>query len=414
MAALPTEIITEILSRLPVKSLLRFKCVCKSWNSLIKSPNFIKLHLNQTLISNSDHHVLRWSECSSLHSAEIDLNLHHNHLYFSELNHPLETQKLYLFGSCNGVVCISDPSKNDVFLYNPLTNSHRKLPADRTTPNLIHEAVLFGFGYDSKNDDYKVLKIVQGLKFEGSFNNEAKLYSLNNHSWKCVEGIPYYVLYGDRHGVYFNEVIHFMVNYMESDSKSCKFIASFDLRTESFELMDFPSYDDKLRNPLEYLELYLKQLGGCLCLVVNYDTDNYAHMFPPGVELGNQILYRTDLWVMKEFGNKESWVKLFSICEMNIIQSCLCLRPVVYSKDGRRILMEKDYSEFAWYDLESKEVTETVSHGLPNKFFDAGFFVGSLVLLQDKQHLKRESLPVKSKRSNDSDNFLSAGFKLKL
>ncbi|XP_021750852.1 probable F-box protein At1g14315 [Chenopodium quinoa] len=123
MAVLPTELIIEILSKLPVKTLLRFLCVCKSWNSLIKSPNFINIHLNQTLISNSDRHLLLFYP--SLRSAELDL--HYNQLSFSEIHHPLQPHNLSLFGSCNGIVCLSDNSNSDVVLFNPLTKSHRKL-----------------------------------------------------------------------------------------------------------------------------------------------------------------------------------------------------------------------------------------------------------------------------------------------
>ncbi|KAI3989261.1 hypothetical protein MKX01_003964 [Papaver californicum] len=43
------DIVYEILSRLPVKSLMRFKCVSKHWHSIIhKDPYFIDLHLNQS------------------------------------------------------------------------------------------------------------------------------------------------------------------------------------------------------------------------------------------------------------------------------------------------------------------------------------------------------------------------------
>ena len=51
---LPDEIVLDILSKLPVKSLLRFRCVCKPWHSSIANPNFISTHhLN---LNHSHHH----------------------------------------------------------------------------------------------------------------------------------------------------------------------------------------------------------------------------------------------------------------------------------------------------------------------------------------------------------------------
>ena len=37
------DILTEILLRLPIRSLLRSKCVSKDWRSLISDPRFVKL-----------------------------------------------------------------------------------------------------------------------------------------------------------------------------------------------------------------------------------------------------------------------------------------------------------------------------------------------------------------------------------
>uniref|UniRef100_K4D590 F-box domain-containing protein n=1 Tax=Solanum lycopersicum TaxID=4081 RepID=K4D590_SOLLC len=43
----PEEILVNILTRLPVKSLVRFKCVSKFWITLISDPYFTKKHLNR-------------------------------------------------------------------------------------------------------------------------------------------------------------------------------------------------------------------------------------------------------------------------------------------------------------------------------------------------------------------------------
>ncbi|KAE9599031.1 putative F-box domain-containing protein [Lupinus albus] len=43
---IPFEVITEILSRVPVKSLIQFKCVCKSWKTLISDSEFARKHLS--------------------------------------------------------------------------------------------------------------------------------------------------------------------------------------------------------------------------------------------------------------------------------------------------------------------------------------------------------------------------------
>ncbi|OIT26233.1 hypothetical protein A4A49_36024 [Nicotiana attenuata] len=41
---IPSEIVFAILTWLPVKALDRFKCVSKSWSSIILQPEFVKSH----------------------------------------------------------------------------------------------------------------------------------------------------------------------------------------------------------------------------------------------------------------------------------------------------------------------------------------------------------------------------------
>nr|XP_009770616.1 PREDICTED: F-box/kelch-repeat protein At3g23880-like isoform X2 [Nicotiana sylvestris] len=68
---LPAELVTEILSRLPMKPLLQFMCVSKSWLSLISSPEFIKTHLILSA-NNMDyiHHKVMMSSYSR-HTSNV-------------------------------------------------------------------------------------------------------------------------------------------------------------------------------------------------------------------------------------------------------------------------------------------------------------------------------------------------------
>lgn len=52
-----SDMIKEILLSLPIKSLLRFRGMCKQWRDLIQHPDFIKLHMSRAtplLVSNHD------------------------------------------------------------------------------------------------------------------------------------------------------------------------------------------------------------------------------------------------------------------------------------------------------------------------------------------------------------------------
>lgn len=59
---LPKELLAEILKRLPVKYILRCRCVQRSWHSLIQSPTFITYHFDYqkeniiTTTTASHHH----------------------------------------------------------------------------------------------------------------------------------------------------------------------------------------------------------------------------------------------------------------------------------------------------------------------------------------------------------------------
>lgn len=49
---IPEDVLMEIMIRLPVKSLLRFKCVCKNWYDIIQNRKFTCSHLRFQKLQN--------------------------------------------------------------------------------------------------------------------------------------------------------------------------------------------------------------------------------------------------------------------------------------------------------------------------------------------------------------------------
>ncbi|KAL2930940.1 hypothetical protein RDABS01_036350 [Bienertia sinuspersici] len=382
MAALPTEIIAEILCMLPVKTLIRFLCVSKSWLSLIKSPKFIKQHLNRTLKFNSHRHLLL--TYSTLSSSTIN-----RQFKFSKLNHPLKLKfpenhhekkpcplggpfescpfepssktNIIFWGSCNGVICISDAKRNDVVLFNPATKTYRNLPA--TEYPCPKEFAVFGLGYDSESDDYKVLRMMQCVGPNDEIKNDARVYSLKSNSWRRVSDIPYSLIFPDTHGVFVNGSLHYVVSEIPFQSEY-KSIAKFDLKTESYSLLDCPDYDHSMR----CWTLYLGDLGGRLSCSVNYDFHGSA-----------------DVWIMDEYGKKDSWIRLLRISKMEKETILIDVKAIAWCNNGKMILTVVD-NELRWYDMRGRRgIRAGVLEGMPGENFEAGTYVESLVMLDEEK-----------------------------
>ncbi|KAH9621519.1 hypothetical protein KSS87_002326 [Heliosperma pusillum] len=394
------EIIAEILSRLPVKPLCRFKSVSKPWNSLINSPNFIKLHLSKTLISVNHHQNPNLIFSSfSISTAAIAAIFR-----FTELHHPLlhfpDCLAVTLLGSCNGVVCISPFDKAYACLYNPIIGTHRLLPPtpsrfpelNRKTmflskfyPKPEKHVFVYGFGYDSVTDDYKLLRILEFYRNSVFVGSEVCLYSLKNNSWKYIDvvGNAYVKCAGLQNcdGALFNECLYFVVN----DGNIRPFVRCFNLKTETFSIMELPNFDENF----DMFFFGLGQVGGCLSLSLNYQSVDYD-------ALRGFRLVRTDFWIMKE----EAWARLFSITDMSSVRASLDIKALVYSKDRQKILLQLDGWGFGWYDWEKKSIVRVLVHGLPpdNAPFDTWTYVESLVSLGNRNESSKGETTVPKKK----------------
>ncbi|XP_012857568.1 PREDICTED: F-box/kelch-repeat protein At3g23880-like [Erythranthe guttata] len=207
---LPEEIIEEVLYKLPIKSLLRFKCVSKRWRSLISSRRFAKEHLKKkssTSTNDSDfsrrtlYSFYHWHRyCGSDSVGSI--------FHLGQCNLPSETSTtetssfdlrslaaatvdsvagcgIYLYGSCNGLVLFSMLHLvGNLLIWNPATRQAKKLPP----PYLLSQGTwpscfLHGIGYDESTDDYKVVNISKDFS---PYHYQTHIYSSRTGSWKNI------------------------------------------------------------------------------------------------------------------------------------------------------------------------------------------------------------------------------------
>ncbi|KAG8385828.1 hypothetical protein BUALT_Bualt03G0085800 [Buddleja alternifolia] len=352
MSDIPPEIIRDILSRLPVKSLLRFRCVSKPWRSMIDTKDFIKLHLRHSYNTNSNRTLL----VDSTQLFYIDLDS------FERLDiGDTQFEPQTVACSCDGLVLIVFKF-NNIVLWNPATRKLNKLPATplecqiSVKANCVDER--YALGYDSKHDDYKVVRVIQAsTRVDGGcLSSETKIYSLRSNSWKQVEDFPYMLPSCKRWGVYLNDALHTVVK----DSQCSEVIMAFNVAKEEHYEVPKP----RVNRGLSSVEV----MGGCLTAIV------------PGKRNSSEI------WAMKEYGVKKSWAKLLCF-EPPLRDPCLNLCPLAYSKSGDEVLLNYEGMCLNWYNLKKKTVSFACVPGLTASFyasphdppFQAEFCVGSLV-----------------------------------
>ncbi|XP_021291716.1 putative F-box protein At5g42430 [Herrania umbratica] len=80
---IPDEIVYDILSFLPAKSLQRFKLVSKPWGSLISDPNFAELHLQRANTSQDENPLQFGQQNITMGSHPCFSFYSRSHPYFS-------------------------------------------------------------------------------------------------------------------------------------------------------------------------------------------------------------------------------------------------------------------------------------------------------------------------------------------
>lgn len=254
---LSEDVILEILLRLPVKTLVRFKCVCKQWYTIIESQSFIKQHFGQR--SNQERLLVRHYKCNEdLHAYALFLDD-----VCSGFEEPAHLQMpnliFELLGPVNGVFCLVGQSR-DLALLNPATRQLKplpELPEVIVEPHLLFLDNVLGFGLDLLSGDYKVISI---WYFWNKSNNALDchpivfVYNLGSDSWRNLEDVgcfkSSYSACRSLCNTYLNGVYYWD---MEFSNTNVAAILAFDMTTEKFQEIQVP---DCLKSKIGHLTIH--------------------------------------------------------------------------------------------------------------------------------------------------------------
>ncbi|GAB2298474.1 hypothetical protein Dimus_032537 [Dionaea muscipula] len=209
---LPDYVVVEIMSRLPVKPLIRFKCVCKRWFSIIKSVDLAAKQLIAGRSTDYDKFDCMLSDIKqgsdgwefSLYSLDTFLGSYPSRRVLKFiLRSPLSSvemgrwmMNISIAGPLDGILCVKVHLMVHVynmreifFLWNPATSEAKPIPL------LTKRIDFFGLARDPQTNKYKVLGMTINDGWRGIFYQRsmtADVYSLDVgssslSSWKALD-----------------------------------------------------------------------------------------------------------------------------------------------------------------------------------------------------------------------------------
>uniref|UniRef100_A0A7C9CI64 F-box domain-containing protein n=2 Tax=Opuntia streptacantha TaxID=393608 RepID=A0A7C9CI64_OPUST len=316
----PIDLLIEILKRVPLKSLIRLTCVCKSWHSLLTSPTFISAHVSHNFAKINDGksrnlHLFRQAIDVRSKDCRSEFYLFNTKTVSKprKIKCPVG-RKHFIVSSRDGLLCFFDffsqnPETAPLILWNPSIKRMEvvRVPANRDvelTPGGFPK-LIFGFGLDPISNDYMVVRIAYFNGCSGSTRFRADMYGLGGGKWRGFDmsSVCQNLSTIRWRGVCLNGVIHWVCNVnvsFDDNDLVLRSILTFELGSGKFGEIELPKELSNVKN--QTVRVMAVPRGGNEVLGV-------IHKF------GDSL----SLWVMDKYGIKESWAKLFCGNIVNVV-----------------------------------------------------------------------------------------------
>lgn len=308
---LPLDVVINILKRVPVKSLMRFKCVSKEWLKLLeRSPFFTKQQLEYSTGNNALlllQRVHRQPQPDPFSTCLI--GPHHHHLIDESHLSDIVSPAAKILASCNGLLCLRHTTALSIL--NPATRQIRQVPIENLSAfNYV------GFGFSPLADDYKIVRISmcifapdnQVVVLDNVRVERVEVYSLASGFWKEIDAAKLQPLCIVSSSVAITGSIFWLATKTSDSDTDSEFVVSFDIGRDLFTLVNGPPFQHSSSHP--YSNNVLAVHNDKLAMFRHYIVGAFESCW-------------FDLWVLEDLhgdynnntcdGVGGSWVKMYSV-----------------------------------------------------------------------------------------------------
>ncbi|KAI6681453.1 hypothetical protein NL676_035334 [Syzygium grande] len=375
---LPSSVMVKILACLPARSLVRFRCVSKSWHSLLSDPYFVKMWMNRSGTSllvvplewkNRDQCSLVFENVSI---GKKNMELPFGKRWFS----------LSVVGSSDdgALICLTGlsyerhhESKQAVILWRPFTGEFKALGNEGgvhcrrwpvCTESLVqgnnlaccHQYLVHGFGYEPNALDYKIMRITYsdgGVRQAYSLVRpwHVEVYSLGKGTWKSLGRPNFTWMVRGNSRAFVNGSLHWLA--APAAEAPYDSIVAFNMREESFgEVIELPQLANLWHFSLKPRgKVTLSVSRGSLALIA----------------FGQWNQEECGIWVMKEYGEAKSWIMQHHI----VLPNGSAIRAALGFTGHGKILLRMADEKLVCCDVEDMQISEVGIQGDgPESSFD--------------------------------------------
>ncbi|CAA0382760.1 unnamed protein product [Arabidopsis thaliana] len=237
------EIESEILSRVPTKSLAKLHTTCKRWYALFRDPRFVKKNFGKSerrLMLHSNFGVYKITDDlhGILNSGDPSLEFT-SKLSNLKISEDLTITKIF---HCDGLILCSSKKNTRLVVWNPCTGQTRWIkPSKRYRSD---DSYCLGYvNSKSSYHNYKILRYCFYYNDQDVCVSEFEIYDFSSESWRVLDD------YCTRewglfcHGMSLKGNTYFVAGEKETGF----FMLYFDFKTERFERRPLPyqSFDSE-------------------------------------------------------------------------------------------------------------------------------------------------------------------------